>query len=193
MSPSPASAIAQLLGALGIRDKSILAESPVRTAKLWQELLRGYNTDPVALVQKDLQPVTGSSMVIVSDIVFHSVCAHHLLPFFGHVHVGYIPGKHMIGLGKIARVVDALAHRLQMQEALTQEIADALQRGLGAKGVCVVIEADHLCLQIRGAKKTHARTTTIAGTKKLARSGSARREFLAVLSAQAAKAKSGRS
>lgn len=179
--PSAKSSLADLLKGLGVTDRTVLRTAPALAAELWQELLRGYTVDPIALLERKRSPRRSADVVLIRDIAFHSVCSHHLVPFFGRVHVAYVPNRMQVGLGTIARVVDALAHRLQLQEDLGQQIAEVIRKGLVSKDVCVMIEADHLCLQIRGARKTTARTTTIAGIGRYATAGAARREFLSLI------------
>ncbi len=139
-----------------------LVDTPDRMARMYEELLAGYRTDPVALVNDALFEVEYDEMVIVRDIEFYSLCEHHMLPFMGRAHVAYIPKGRVIGLSKIPRIVDLFARRLQVQERMTRQIADFLNESLHPEGVAVVIEALHMCSAMRGVKKHDARMTTSA-------------------------------
>lgn len=137
-----------------------LDKTPERVAKAMQFLLQGYQTDPVEILQSAIFKEDYRQMVIVKDIEIYSMCEHHLLPFFGKAHVAYIPNGTITGLSKIARVVDVFARRLQVQERLTMQIKNCIQDTLKPLGVAVVIEAQHLCMQMRGIQKQHSITTT---------------------------------
>lgn len=137
-----------------------LDKTPDRVAKAMQFLLQGYKTDPVEILKSAMFREDYRQMVIVKDIEIYSLCEHHLLPFFGKAHVAYIPNGTITGLSKIARVVDVFARRLQVQERLTSQIKDCIQDTLKPLGVAVVIEAQHLCMQMRGIQKQHSITTT---------------------------------
>ena len=137
-----------------------LEYTPRRVARMYAELLCGYQADPVAMVNGALFDVAYDEMVLVRDIDFYSLCEHHLLPFMGRVHVAYIPSGKVIGLSKIPRIVDMYARRLQVQERMTRQIADYLRDLLKPQGVAVVVEAMHLCSMMRGVKKHDARMTT---------------------------------
>jgi GTP cyclohydrolase I len=137
-----------------------LDKTPERVAKAMQFLLQGYKTDPVEILKSAMFREDYRQMVIVKDIEIYSMCEHHLLPFFGKAHVAYIPNGTITGLSKIARVVDVFARRLQVQERLTSQIKDCIQDTLKPLGVAVVIEAQHLCMQMRGIQKQHSITTT---------------------------------
>ena len=137
-----------------------LLKTPQRVGKSMQFLTKGYHEDPKAILESALFEEDYSQMVVVKDIDFYSLCEHHLLPFFGKVHVAYIPNGKITGLSKIARVVDVFARRLQVQERLTTQIKDCIQETLQPLGVMVVIEAEHLCMQMRGVQKQHAMTVT---------------------------------
>ncbi len=143
-----------------------LEETPKRVAKALQFMTRGYHQDIDTLVNQALFPIEYDEMVIVKDIDFFSLCEHHLLPFFGRCHVGYIPNRKVVGLSKIPRIVDAFSRRLQVQERLTVQIAETLKRKLNADGVGVVVEARHLCMMMRGVEKqnTVAVTSHMLGT-----------------------------
>ena len=137
-----------------------LVKTPMRVAKAMQVLTRGYEMDAHKVLTDALFKEDYSQMVIVKDIDFFSLCEHHMLPFYGKAHVAYIPNGYITGLSKIARVVDIYAHRLQVQERMTQQIKDCIQETLKPLGVMVVIEAKHMCMQMRGIEKQNSITTT---------------------------------
>ena len=137
-----------------------LLKTPERVAKAMLAVTSGYNEDPHAILRGAMFKEDYSQMVIVKDIDFYSLCEHHILPFFGKVHVAYIPNGYITGLSKIARVVDVFAKRLQVQERLTLQIKNCIQETLNPLGVMVVVEAQHLCMQMRGIKKQNSVTTT---------------------------------
>jgi len=137
-----------------------LEKTPLRVAKSMQFLLQGYNQDPVEILKSALFKEDYRQMVIVKDIEIYSLCEHHMLPFFGKAHVAYIPDGYITGLSKIARVVEAFSRRLQVQERLTTQIKDVIQNTLNPLGVAVVIEAQHMCMQMRGIQKQNSVTTT---------------------------------
>jgi GTP cyclohydrolase I len=137
-----------------------LQRTPVRVGEAMQFLTQGYNQNPEEILRSALFEEDYRQMVVVKDITFYSLCEHHLLPFFGKAHVAYIPNGKITGLSKVARVVDAFAHRLQVQERMTTQIKECIQNTLNPLGVMVVIEAEHLCMQMRGVQKQHAITTT---------------------------------
>jgi len=141
-----------------------LAKTPERVAKALQFLTHGYGLDPAAILNSAKFREDYQQMVLVRDIEVYSLCEHHLLPFFGKAHVAYIPKEHIVGLSKIPRVVDAFARRLQVQERLTTQIRDCIQETLEPYGVAVVIEAQHMCMTMRGIQKQHSVTTTSAFT-----------------------------
>ena len=147
-------------------DRQGLSGTPDRVRRMYAELTEGYHTDPDALLNGAAFDVDYDEMVVVRDIEFFSLCEHHLLPFFGKAHVGYLPRGRIIGLSKIPRVVDMYAHRLQVQERLTQQVAGFLMERLNPKGVGCVIEARHLCTVMRGVKKQEATmvTSSMLGT-----------------------------
>ncbi len=150
--------ILKILGEDRLREG--LDKTPERVAKSMQFLLQGYKTDPVGILESALFKEDYRQMVIVKDIEIYSMCEHHLLPFFGKAHVAYIPNGTITGLSKIARVVDVFARRLQVQERLTLQIKECIHNTLKPLGVAVVIEAQHLCMQMRGIQKQHSITTT---------------------------------
>ena len=150
--------IIQLLGEDSEREG--LLKTPMRVAKAMQVLTRGYSQEPKKVLTDALFAEEYNQMVIVKDIEFFSLCEHHMLPFYGKAHVAYIPNGHITGLSKIARVVDIYSHRLQVQERLTQQIKDCIQETLKPQGVMVVIEAKHMCMQMRGVEKQNSITTT---------------------------------
>lgn len=137
-----------------------LLKTPMRVAKAMQILTRGYLQDPHKVLTDALFAEKYNRMVIVKDIDFFSLCEHHMIPFYGKVHVAYIPNGYITGLSKIARVVDIFSHRLQVQERMTQQIKDCINETLKPQGVMVVVEAKHMCMQMRGVEKQNAITTT---------------------------------
>ncbi len=141
-------------------DREGLSRTPHRVAKSMQFLLQGYEQNPEEILRSAMFKEEYRQMVIVKDIEIYSMCEHHMLPFIGKAHIGYIPNGYITGLSKIARVVDAYARRLQVQERLTTQIKECIQNTLNPLGVAVVIEAQHLCMQMRGVQKQHSITTT---------------------------------
>jgi len=139
-----------------------LEKTPMRVAKAMQVLTRGYTQDPHKVLTDALFEEKYNQMVIVKDIDFFSMCEHHMLPFYGKAHVAYIPNGHITGLSKIARVVDIFAHRLQVQERLTEQVMQCINDTLKPQGVMVVVEAKHMCMQMRGVEKQNSITTTSA-------------------------------
>ena len=168
-------AILRLLGEDPQREG--LQKTPVRAAKAMIDLTVGYHLDPKELMQKAIFSHTGSSMVIVRDIEFYSLCEHHILPFFGTVTVGYIPDGKIVGLSKLPRVVDAFARRLQVQEHLTAQICQEVAAAMPNKGVIVACTAEHLCMKMRGVEKQQSATTTFEYTGAFANSPELRAEF----------------
>ena len=138
-----------------------LVKTPRRAAKALVDITRGYKQRPDEIVKSALFEYAGSKIVVVKDIEFYSLCEHHILTFFGTVSIGYIPDGSMVGLSKLARVVDAFAHRLQVQERFTAEICDSLYENLSSKGVIVAVSAGHLCMKMRGVEKQGANTITL--------------------------------
>jgi GTP cyclohydrolase I len=168
--------ILDLLGEDGRREG--LKDTPERVAKALQFLTQGYGTDPTDIIKSAMFHEDYEEMVIVKDIELFSMCEHHMLPFIGKAHVAYIPDGRITGLSKIARVVDAYARRLQVQERLTVQIRDCIQETLKPLGVAVVIEALHLCMVMRGVQKQHSVTTTSAFTGGFMKSDKTREEFI---------------
>jgi GTP cyclohydrolase I len=158
-----ANGISTMLDAVGDGvDVQGTADTPLRVANMYDELLSGYKTDPVALLNGAMFDVKYDEMVVVKNIDFYSLCEHHLLPFYGKVHVGYLPKSKVVGLSKIPRLVEMFARRLQVQERMTQEIATLMNELIEPIGVGVVIEAKHLCLAMRGVAKPNSTMTTSA-------------------------------
>ena len=161
-----------------------LLKTPERVAKAMQFLTHGYDLNPDDLVKQAIFHEEYSEMVIVKDIEVYSLCEHHMLPFFGKAHVAYIPNGKIVGLSKIPRVVDAYARRLQVQERLTIEIRDCIQRTLDPKGVAVVIECSHMCMQMRGVQKQNSVTTSSAFTGLFLKNDATRKEFINLVQAK---------
>ncbi len=158
-----------------------LLRTPERTDKALQFLTKGYQEDPDQLLQGALFSVNYDEMVIVRDIEMFSLCEHHMLPFFGKVHVAYIPNGKVIGLSKLPRLVDAFSRRLQVQERLTTEIAETIQKAIQPQGVGVVIEARHLCMMMRGVEKQHSSAVTSSMLGAFREEQQTRDEFLALI------------
>jgi GTP cyclohydrolase IA len=160
-----------------------LLKTPERAAKAMQYLTKGYNESPEAILRSAMFKEDYKQMVVVKDIEIYSLCEHHLLPFLGKAHVAYIPNGYIVGLSKIPRVVDAFARRLQVQERLTNQIRDCIEDTLKPLGVAVVIEAQHLCMQMRGVQKQNSVTTTSAFTGEFL-ADTTRSEFLKLITAR---------
>ena len=158
-----------------------LLKTPVRAAKAMQYLTQGYDLNPAEILKSAMFKECYNQMVIVKDIEVYSLCEHHLLPFFGKVHIAYIPNGHIVGLSKLPRVVDAFARRLQVQERLTNEIRDCIEDTLKPMGVAVVMECSHLCMQMRGVQKQNSVTTTSAFTGEFLKDPT-RKEFISLIS-----------
>lgn len=174
-----AGAISTILQAVGEDPtRSGIADTPSRVARMYDELLSGYKTDPVELLNNALFDVEYDEMVVVKDIDFYSMCEHHMLPFYGHASVGYLPEGKVIGLSKIPRIVDMFARRLQVQERMTQQIAIFLEDLIKPRGVAVVVEASHLCAAMRGVKKQRTRMVTSAMLGAFRDNSSTRGEFM---------------
>jgi GTP cyclohydrolase I len=161
-----------------------LLKTPERVAKSMQFLTQGYDLDPKKIMESALFHEEYSEMVIVKDIEVYSLCEHHILPFFGKAHVAYIPNGTIVGLSKIPRVVDAFSRRLQVQERLTIEIRDCIQETIKPKGVAVVIECSHMCMQMRGVQKQNSVTTSSAFTGLFLSNASTRKEFINLIQAK---------
>ena len=159
-----------------------LLKTPARVAKFWQHVSQGYKVDVLEMLKESLVYEDYNQMIIVKDLDFFSLCEHHLVPFFGKAHVAYIPNGKIIGFSKIPRVVTAFSQRLQIQERLTQQIADALNEALAPKGIGVIIEARHLCMQMRGVEKQNSNITTSVMLGELHDEPQARAEFLKLIS-----------
>jgi GTP cyclohydrolase I len=159
-----------------------LQRTPQRVAQAFADLTQGYRMDAKELLNEALFDVTYDEMVIVKDIEMFSLCEHHLLPFFGKVHVAYIPRRKVVGLSKIARLVEMFARRLQVQERLTNQIAETLQEAVDPLGVGVVVEARHLCMMMRGIEKQHSSAVTSAMLGEFRENVQTREEFLSLVS-----------
>lgn len=168
-------AILKLLGEDTQREG--LLKTPMRAARAMAFLTRGYRQDADAIINGAVFTHEGSSMVIVKDIEFYSLCEHHILPFFGKVSIGYIPSEKTIGLSKLARLVDFYARRLQVQERMTAQICKIVQEKLSPKGAIVVCSGEHLCMKMRGVEKQHSSTFTIESTGVFSESAALRDEF----------------
>ncbi|NBC47212.1 MAG: GTP cyclohydrolase I FolE [Gammaproteobacteria bacterium] len=174
--------VRQLLGRLvEDPDREGLKRTPLRVAKALDFLTSGYRMSAEAIIKNALFEEDVREMVIVRDIEFYSLCEHHMLPFFGHAHVGYLPNGKVVGLSKIARVVDVFARRLQVQERLTSQVADALMQHLGAHGVAVVMEASHTCMMMRGVQKQSSTTISSAMRGTFESDARTRAEFMGFL------------
>ena len=158
-----------------------LTRTPERVHKAYEHLTKGYHEDPDALLKKALFTVTYDEMVIVKDIEMFSLCEHHMLPFFGKMHVAYIARNKVIGLSKLPRIIDVFARRLQIQERLTQEVAQCIQELLDPLGVGVIAEAQHFCMMMRGVEKQHSGTVTSAMLGAFRSNKETRDEFLALV------------
>ncbi|MFA6789311.1 MAG: GTP cyclohydrolase I FolE [Arcobacteraceae bacterium] len=159
-----------------------LEKTPQRVRKAMEFMCSGYKEDPKAILQQALFTSTNDEMVVVKDIEFYSQCEHHMLPIIGKVHVAYIPNGKVVGLSKIPRVVDVFARRLQIQEQLTEQIADALNEHLQPKGVAVVIDARHMCMEMRGVQKICSTTVTSALRGIFKKEKKTKDEFLSIIS-----------
>ncbi len=169
----------EILGLLGEDpDREGLLKTPLRVAKSMQFLTQGYSQDGAEILRSAMFKEDYRQMVIVKDIEIYSMCEHHMLPFYGKAHVAYIPNGYITGLSKIARVVECFARRLQVQERLTMQIRDCIQDTLHPLGVAVVIEASHMCMQVRGVQKQHSVTTTSAFTGGFLKDERTRSEFM---------------
>ena len=178
-----ANGISVLLSAIGDGvDKEGTAKTPTRVANMYDALLSGYTVDTTELLNGAMFEVEYDEMVVLKDIDFYSLCEHHLLPFYGKVHVGYLPDQKIVGLSKIPRLVEMFARRLQVQERMTQQIAETLNDVLSPKGVSVVLEGEHMCMQMRGVEKQNSYATTSFMTGLFRKDFKTRDEFLKIIS-----------
>jgi GTP cyclohydrolase I len=176
-----ARAVREIIEAIGENPgREGLLETPERIGRLYAELFSGLAQDPLDVLRRSFDE-EHKEMVILKDIPFYSLCEHHFLPFHGSAHVGYVPEGRIVGVSKLARVVDVLARRPQLQERLTSQVADAIMEGLHPDGVAVVIEAEHLCMTMRGVQKPGARMITSAIRGGFRRRGVTRSEFLSLV------------
>jgi GTP cyclohydrolase I len=173
------SEIIELLGEDPLREG--LLKTPKRVAAAMQFLTNGYDKNPEEILRSAMFQEDYQQMVIVKDIEVYSLCEHHLLPFYGKAHIAYIPRHHIVGLSKIPRVVDVFAHRLQVQERMTTQIKDCIQSTLNPLGVAVVIEAQHLCMQMRGVEKQNSITITSDFTGAFQKNAATRAEFMQLI------------
>ena len=162
-------------------DREGLVKTPIRAAQALYFATQGYRQNPDEVMKSAIFEYAGSQMIIVKDIEFYSFCEHHILPFFGKVSIGYLPNGNMIGLSKLARVVNVFARRLQVQERFTAEICQEVYRTLNAHGVMVVCNAEHLCMKMRGVEKQDSSTTTMDYAGRFADEPALRQEFLSML------------
>lgn len=162
-------------------DREGLVKTPMRAAKALWYVTNGYRQDAQDVMQQAIFEYAGSQMVVVKDIEFYSMCEHHVLPFFGRISIGYIPNGKMIGLSKLARLVDVYARRLQVQERLTAQVCDAVMDTLEAKGAIVICNGQHLCMKMRGVEKQDSSTTTMHYAGDFSRDSQLRSEFMNAL------------
>ena len=172
-------AILELIGENPEREG--LVRTPERAAKALMAITAGYRSDPVAIAHKAIFEHTGSKIVVVKDIEFYSMCEHHILPFFGHISVGYIPKGKIIGLSKLPRIIDCIAKRLQVQENLTAEICKFLSKELPNDGVIVTCDAQHLCMKMRGVEKQDSSTVTFECSGRFENDPALREEFFRLI------------
>lgn len=163
-------------------DREGLLNTPLRVAKAWSFMTNGYQLNAVDILKSAIFNEDSEEMVIVKDIELYSMCEHHMVPFYGKAHIGYLPNGKITGLSKLARVVDVYARRLQVQERMTTQIRDAIQEALDPHGVAVVIEAKHLCMMMRGVQKQNSSTVTSAFTGPFLDNSATRREFMNLIS-----------
>ena len=163
-------------------DREGLLKTPERVAKAMAFITKGYDEDPIEIIRSAIFREEYKQMVVVKDIELYSICEHHMLPFYGKAHVAYIPDGYITGLSKVARVVECFARRLQVQERLTVQIRDCIQEALNPMGVAVVIEASHMCMQMRGVEKQGSATTTSAFTGIFLSDSRTREEFMTLIS-----------
>jgi GTP cyclohydrolase I len=182
--PRIEAAVREILAAIGEDpERDGLLDTPARVARMYAEMFGGLHVEPGRHLHRVFEEQY-DEMVLVRDITFHSMCEHHLLPFIGRAHVGYIPRGHVTGLSKLARVVDEVARRPQVQERMTHTIADLIESELDAKGVIVVLEAEHTCMTIRGVRKPRALTLTSAVRGLLKENQSSRAEAMSLITAK---------
>lgn len=172
-------AILEILGEDPSRDG--LSKTPERAARAIWYATRGYRQNVSDVIHEALFDVRDSQLVVVKNIEYYSLCEHHILPFFGHASIGYLPGEKIIGLSKVARIVDMFARRLQVQERLTAELAQVLAEALGARGVIVRVTGRHLCMAMRGVQKQDSETVTTVATGELLTNAALRREFFSAI------------
>lgn len=170
--------ILQLIGEDTTREG--LVETPARVTRMYEEIFGGYSVDPREALGVTFEEAH-EELVIVKDIVYYSQCEHHMAPFFGKAHIGYIPSGRIAGLSKLARLVEAVSRRLQVQERITAQIADIMTEVLNPRGVIVVVEGEHLCMCARGVKKPGSKTVTMAARGSFREDAAARAEFLALI------------
>ena len=174
-------AIGKILLAIGEDvDRDGLIDTPKRISEMYAEIFEGLNIDPASYLNVDFE-VAHDEMVILRDIPFYSMCEHHFLPFHGEAHVGYIPDGRVVGISKLARVVEGFARRTQLQERLTSQVAETIMKSVKPDGVAVVIEAEHLCMTMRGVRKPGSRMVTSAMRGQFKKSNVTRSEFLALV------------
>jgi GTP cyclohydrolase I len=159
-----------------------LLDTPNRVKKAWEFMCSGYNKDANEIIKSALFTSTNNEMVIVKDIEFYSMCEHHMLPIIGHAHIAYIPNGKVVGLSKIPRVIDVFARRLQIQEQLTEQIADALNNAIKPKGIAVVLDARHMCMEMRGVEKINSSTVTSALRGIFKKEKKTKDEFMSIIS-----------
>lgn len=157
-------------------DREGLKDTPARVARMYEELCAGMNQNPEEHLSRTFT-CDNENIVIEKDITFYSTCEHHLMPFYGKAHIAYIPNGKVVGISKLARTVEVYARRLQIQEQMTNQIADAIEKYLGAKGVYVMVEAEHMCMSARGIKKPGSKTITFAVKGKFSEDGALRQEI----------------
>lgn len=162
-----------------------LLKTPQRVLKAYEFMFGGYQEDPQAILNSAMFTTSNDEMVLIKDIEFYSTCEHHLLPIIGRAHIAYIPDGKVVGLSKIPRVVDVFARRMQIQEQLTEQIADALMRSINPKGVAVVIQARHMCMEMRGVQKISSTTTSSALRGLFKRDEKTRMEFFSLINSHA--------
>lgn len=174
-------AVSLLLEAIGEdKEREGLKDTPDRIARMYEEIFEGYDKNPKEILSK-VFTADNSEMVIEKDITFYSMCEHHMMPFYGKAHIAYIPGEKVVGISKLARTVEVFARRLQIQERMTGQIADAIMESLGAKGAMVVLEAEHMCMTMRGVKKPGSKTVTVASRGAFSDSEELRNRFFSLM------------